>query len=249
MNVFLLGSYGYLGSYLQKKLNADTVIDKEKKYDYFINCAAKSSLEYCEENPEESRVSNFEIICRIHSVIPEAKIISFSSYYVYDDEGACNEDSPTTDKYYYTKHKLASEDFVRSKGGVVFRIGKLFGNYLAPQQKLTEAFVLGKVTTVDEVMFNPTSVKQVLRAVEYELENQNFEGIYNLSNKGHTSHYNYCRYIDDVLNIDTPMSIITHMLRSFHNYGRFLMDTTKIERHISLVHWQLDLEDYLKCIA
>ena len=86
MNIFLLGRSGYLGSYLQKYLKADTTIQEEKQYDYFINCASKSSLEYCEENPGESNVSNFEVICEINSKIPEAKIISFSSYYVYDDD-------------------------------------------------------------------------------------------------------------------------------------------------------------------
>jgi dTDP-4-dehydrorhamnose reductase len=249
MNIFLLGSKGYLGSYLQKHLQADTTIKEGKTYDYFINCAARASLEECEESPQESYVSNYKVLTEVHDKIPEAKIITFSSYYVYDSEGYCNEMSPTTSRYEYTKHKLLAEDYAILKKGIIFRLGKLFGNYLAPQEKLTEAFVHGRVKQVDRVLFNPTSVKQVLRAVEYELMSGELEGVFNLSNKGYTTHLNYCNYIDEFLDKQSEFSIIARMPKAFHNYGRFLMDCKKIEQHLSLIPWQSDLEDYLKCIA
>ena len=169
INIFLLGSRGYLGSYLQKHLNADTKIKKGKLYDYFINCAGKPVLEYCEEHPEESYVSNFDVIRQTHKQIPESKIISFSSYYVYDDVGQCSERSNTTDKYVYTKHKLQSEKYVTESGGVSFRIGKLFGNPESEQPKLTDVFIKASKITLDRVLFNPTSVKQVLSVILHEL--------------------------------------------------------------------------------
>ena len=249
MNIFLLGSQGYLGSYLQKHLNADTEIQKDKIYDYFINCAGKPVLEYCEEHPEESYVSNFDVIRQTHKQIPEAKIISFSSYYVYDDIGYCSEKSNTTNEYNYTKHKLQAEEYVTENGGVSFRIGKLFGNPESQQTKLTDVFLKANKITLDKVLFNPAAVKQVLSVVQYELDTSMFTGIYNLSNKGVTSHLDYCKYIDDYLQTTTEISIIEQMPKRFHSYGRFLMSVEKLESLFSLVPWQEDLREYLGCIV
>jgi|TARA_Y100000034_G_scaffold130671_1_gene189663 dTDP-4-dehydrorhamnose reductase len=244
MNIFLLGHNGYLGSYLVKHLEVDTIL-QNKKYDYFINCASRTSLEYCEKNPQESLESNYNILCETHSKIPDAKIISFSSYYVYDHSGVCTEESPTTDRYQYTKHKLAAEKFTVEQGGIVFRLGKLFGNPNHHQKRLTEVFVDSDEITLDEVMFNPTSVNQVFRVVDYELRSNTLHGVYNLSNKGSTSHAEYGKYIDKILNTSTAISIIPRMSRNFHNYGNFLMDSSKIRDHIALTSWQQDVEDYL----
>ena len=249
MNIFLLGSRGYLGSYLQKHLNADTKIQEGKAYDYFLNCAGKPVLEYCEEHPEESYVSNFDVIRQTHKQIPEAKIISFSSYYVYDDEGYCSENSNTTNEYNYTKHKLLAEEYVTESGGVSFRIGKLFGNPESQQTKLTDVFLKADKITLDKVLFNPTSVKQVLSVILHELNTNSLEGVYNLSNKGITSHLNYCRYIDDYLQTRTEISIIEQMPKGFHNYGRFLMSVEKLNKVVALTPWQEDLREYLECIA
>jgi len=249
MNIFLLGSRGYLGSYLQKHLQADTRIQEGKVYDYFINCAGKPTLEYCENHPEISYVSNFDIIRQTHKQIPQAKIISFSSYYVYDDRGLCSEDSNTTDKYLYTKHKLQAEKFVSEQGGVSFRIGKLFGNPASMQTKLTDVFLKADKITLDKVLFNPTSVKQVLSVIEQELKTASFTGVYNLSNRGVTSHLNYCKYIDDYLQTKTEISIIERVPKGFHNYGRFVMNVEKLENIFPLTPWQEDLREYLECIV
>ena len=249
INIFLLGSRGYLGSYLQKHLHADTEINKDKVYDYFINCAGKPSLEYCEEHPEESYVSNFDVIRQTHKQIPEAKIISFSSYYVYDDVGYCSEEFNTTDEYAYTRHKLQSEKYVTENGGVSFSIGKLFGNPASKQPKLTDVFIKANKITLDRVLFNPTSVKQVLSVILYELNTNSLKGVYNLSNKGTTSHLNYCRYIEDYLQTRTEISIIEQMSKGFHNYGRFLMSVEKLDKVVCLTPWQEDLREYLECIV
>jgi dTDP-4-dehydrorhamnose reductase len=248
MNIFLLGYKGYLGSYFRKHLNVDVVIEN-KKYDYFINCASKTSLEYCEEHPLESQASNLDVLSDIHKRIPEAKIISFSSYYVYDDVGLCTEAAKTTDKYQYTKHKLLGESYTTRHGGVVFRLGKLFGNPYSSQNRLTEALLESSSITLDEVSFNPTSVRQVLDVVKHELRGGCLEGVYNLSNKGHSTHAEYGNFVNDRRKISMAISIISRQPRQFHNYGKFLMDTSKLEKSIKLRHWKDDLQEYLKCIA
>jgi dTDP-4-dehydrorhamnose reductase len=177
---------------------------------------------------------------------PSAKVINFSSYYVYDDEGLCGEGAQTTDRYFYTRHKLASEKLVTDNGGVCFRLGKLFGHTdVEKQNKLTEHIIKSKQVTLDKVSFNPTSLKQVLDVIVFELENKCLSGLYNLSNSGNTSHLEYGEYINERLGGRLRIEQIEKFERGFHNYGRFLMNTGKIEDVVTLRTWQEDLEEYL----
>ena len=132
--ILVLGQ-GYLGSYLTRHLGADST-PMEPGYDYVINCIAKPNVAWCEQNPTKSFESNVASVVRA-SVWGE-KLIHFSSYYVYDDEGACAEDAPKCADYVYMVHKLASEQWATARGGVVFRLGKLFGNTRRQQGKLTD---------------------------------------------------------------------------------------------------------------
>lgn len=250
MKVLLLGHNGYLGSYLNRYLDVDTLDTRELydngiEYDYVINCIGIAILEYCEENKEESDYANRDVILDIQKYYPESKIINFSSYYVYNQIGLCTEDSLTTTQYNYCRQKLEAEALVTN--GVSFRIGKLFGHPdLDKQNKLTEFILKNDNLVLDEVYFNPTSLRQVLKAVEYELLRGKLKGVYNLANAGITSHYKYGQFIDIVLNSNKNITKINKHSRNFNNYGYFSMDCSKINRYIKLNHWTKDLVDYLE---
>mgnify|MGYP003113818122 FL=1 len=242
MNISILGNSGYLGSYLQNHINLD-----KGSIDYVINCIGKPNLEFCEENPDISYISNYQIIHDIIKKYPGKKIIHFSSYYVYDDDKACMEDDNVTTQYKYCEHKLMSERLVVENGGVVFRIGKLFGHSdLAKQNKLTEYLMLSDKVVLDDVMFNPTSLSQVLKAINYELENNNLNGIFNLSNDGNTSHYQYGKFIQKHFNTKLNISRIKKHDRIFSNYGKFLMSCDKIKEFFPLNTWEEDMINYLE---
>ena len=199
MKILLLGHKGYLGKYLYKNLNCDIldnkgVYDNKNEYDYVINCIGKPNLEYCEEHIEESYYSNCGVVKDILKYYPNSKIINFSSYYVYDDFGLCTENSQVTRKYNYCLQKLESESLITN--GVTFRIGKLFGDMDLSQNKLTEYIITNDNIILDDVLFNPTSLDQVKKIVNYELSNNNLFGIYNLSNSGYVSHYKYGIFIN-----------------------------------------------------
>lgn len=251
MKILLLGDRGYLGSYLKEHLDCDVldqrnVYSNGKEYDYVINCIGKPNLEYCELNKEETWYSNSEVVKDIHRFYPNAKIINFSSYYVYDDEGDCTENSKTTDKYAYCAQKLKSEELTTYVGGVSFRVGKLFGNLdIDKQNKLTEFIIKNDKLELDSVIFNPTSLKQVLDVVIWELENKSLVGVYNLSNLGYISHYNWGFYIKYFLDVNKEIKIVNKQSRSFDNYGRFRMSTTKLFKKVPLRRWQEDLVEYL----
>lgn len=250
MNILLLGHNGYLGSYLHKELPfVDVLTDRNvynngNNYDYIINCIGKTSLEYCEDHIMETNYSNWIIIKDIMKYYPGAKIINFSTYYVYDSDGLCNEFSNTTDKYTYTKQKLNSEKL--NKTGVNFRLGKVFGNPYREPNKLMEYIIYNQNITLDMVKFNPTSCKQVLQVIKYELEQKNLIGIYNLSNLGFTCPYDLGIFINEICQENRNIKKIEKMSRIFHNYGKFLMDVSKLNAICPLSDWREDMKDYLK---
>ena len=249
MKILLLGHKGYLGKYLNRYLVCDVlnsrgVYDNGVEYDYVINCIGKPNLEYCEENIEETHYTNCGVVSDILKHYPKSKIINFSSYYVYDDEGFCSEESKVTNKYQYCSQKLESESLVTN--GVTFRVGKLFGDEDLSQNKLTEYIIQNHTLTLDSVPFNPTSLKQVLNVVNHELTTHTLNGVYNLSNSGYVSHYEYGLFISKILGIKKRIRRINRQSRLFHNYGKFLMDTSKLNSMVELTPWEDDITDYLK---
>jgi len=252
MNILLLGEKGYLGSYIYKNLDVDILSTREiynngKEYNYIINCIGKPNLEYCESHKDETDYSNRDIILDIQKCYPSSKIINFSSYYVYDSDHLNDENSPVSYLYNYTRQKLEAEALI--KNGVSFRIGKLFGHYdLDKQDKLTEYIIKNDQMSLDDVIFNPTSLNQILNVINYEIQNNAFFGVFNLANEGTTTHYEYGVFIDNALNSNKNITKINKLNRVFHNYGRFTMDCSKIKKHISLNSWKDDMTKYLKSL-
>ena len=72
------------------------------------------------------------------------------------------------------------------------------------------------------------------------------EGIYNVSNSGYTSHYEYGLFIKQLLGHKPQITHIKKMKRDFKNYGKFLMSTQKIESKIKLTSWKEDLKTFIK---
>ena len=251
MRILLLGHNGYLGSYLNNSFECDNlddrnVYDNGKHYDYVINCIGKADLEYCEDNVNETNYSNWKVINDIIDSYPEAKIINFSSYYVYDGDGLNNEEGKTTDKYAYTRQNLEGEKLI--KNGVSFRLGKLFGNHHKKQNKLTEHIIDNDHLVLDDVLFNPTSLIQVGKIIEFELKHHILNDVYNLSNHNCCSHYEYGVKINDILGTNKEIKKIDKQKRNFHNYGKFLMDVSKINKLITLDDWESDFIEYIKKI-
>ena len=251
MSNLLLGERGYLGSYLCDNLECDIlnsrkIHDNGKKYDFVINCIGKPDLEYCEAHNVETHYSNAGVIKDIKKFYPDSKIINFSSYYVYDDEGLCTEESNTTMQYNYCKQKLRGE--ILNFHGLNFRIGKLFGNPNGNQNKLTEHIIYNDDLKIDTTIFNPTSAQIVLKVLRNEEFIRKQSGIFNLSNFGTVSHYEYAVYILYKLNLKKKLYKIEANPR-FSNYGRFAMSTEKIQKYCDLDPWQKDMDEYLSCIV
>lgn len=244
----LLGDKGYLGSYLNNVLDCDVLADRiiynnGNEYQYIINCIAKPNVSYCETNIEDSFYSNAYIVNDIKTLYPKSKIINFSSYYVYDKDGLCDELSPTNDTLSYSKQKLLSESL--NQNGLNFRLGKLFGNLLSNQYRLTEKVLHEDILHIDNILFNPASVKCIEAVLKHDDFLENNLGLFNLANNGYVSHYEYAKFILDYLGIKKQLYEIKNPGKKFINHGRFLMSTEKISSSIKLNHWKDDLMIFL----
>jgi dTDP-4-dehydrorhamnose reductase len=250
--ILIVGDRGYLGSYLARNMHSNIakfdnrkLINDKNEYDYVINCVGKANLEYCEAFPESTYYSNCGIINDIKTYYPDSKIINFSSYYVYDSPNLCDENSSVTDEYNYTRQNLECENSLVN--GVSFRLGKLFGGDLKSQNKLTEHIINSDELFLDDVLFNPTSLKQVLDVINHELANKNLNGVYNLANKGIATHYEYGVFINEVLGSKKQINKIEKLLR-FKNYGNFAMSCEKLNQSISLTDWKIEMKSYLNTL-
>lgn len=246
MSILIFGERGYLGSYLAEKCHEFP----QCSMDYVINCAGLVSVELSEENPDRSYASNVDVVKKLITEHPDSKIIQFSSYYVYDKPNAlCNEMDETTDKYVYMKHKLLGERYALEAGGVCFRLGKLYGHPdLQKQNRLTECIIKSEGNmSLDDVVFNPTSLETVFEVIKHELLFHDLYGLYNLSDEGTTTHYEYGVYILNALGIKTVPKM-EKTLKLFHNFGNFAMDINKIKRKVFIQHWTKRMDQYLKGI-
>ena len=247
MKILLLGHNGFLGSYLYEHmyeypfldvLSERNVYNNGNKYVYVINCIGKPDIKYCEQNIEETNYSNWLVIEDIIRYYPDAKIINFSTNAVYDGEGLNTEDDITKDNYAYVRQKLNGEKLI--KNGVTFRIGTMFAHKYQQPNKFID-YVLNKDNlTLDSVLFNLTSMSQILRVITHELLHNNLVGIYNLANLGVISHYDFGVEITQMLGLKKNITRIDKLDRPEPNYGRYLMDVSKLNSVLPLTHWRHD---------
>lgn len=250
MKILLLGHNGNLGSFLAAKLSPDILYSRLVypngiDYDYVINCIGRTDLDYCQSHKDETDYSNRDVVIDIQKYYPRSKIINFSSYFVYDYDGLCTEESPVTYKYNYTRQHLEKERLI--KNGVSFRLGKLFGQP-NKQNKLTELIIHNDDLILDDIAFNPASLMQIYRIVRCELETGNLYGIYNAANMNLTTSFEYGTFINMIMGTNKKITRVREIKRSYHNNGRFSMSLDKISKHVLLSAWEEDMITYLKSL-
>jgi dTDP-4-dehydrorhamnose reductase len=144
LKIVLLGSSGFLGSYLSKSLNPNYDIFKSNRHDFFfndgeidispelklkirqsdicINCIADTNMKSCEDNLEEN-IANVKIPQVIAKNITKKNyLIHFSSDIFY--ESTCNnsnENMKINCNNSYASQKKSAEEIFLSKNAVIIR--------------------------------------------------------------------------------------------------------------------------------
>jgi dTDP-4-dehydrorhamnose reductase len=142
------------------------------------------------------------------------------------------------------RQKLSAEKLIEN--GVTFRLGKLFGNKEQDQGKLINYILKNDELVLDTVLFNPTSVQQILEVINFELKNNCLRGLFNLSNAGYTSAYDLGVFINELLGLNKHITKVEKIDRLFHNYGRFLMDVSLLNSICPLTDWKTNFKRYVQ---
>lgn len=189
-------------------------IAKEFKPDVIIHLAALTSLEYCEENPEEAYKTNFLGTKNIALICKELNIplIYVTTVGVFDGKKyAYTEKDLPNPINVYGKTKLYGEIAVEHllKKYFIARAGWMMGG--GKKDKKFVSYIYSQVKKGNKV-FNvvndkfgiPTYTEDFARNIEI-LMNSELYGKYNLGCLGEASRAEIAKFILDVLNVKDPI--------------------------------------------
>ena len=267
--IFITGVTGQLGSTLNKYLsryfkvlneqdnfyNIDISDRSELKYffkelsaDYIINCAALTNVDFCEQNKSKSYEVNVNGIKNIISCTKnDTKLIHISTDYVFSgNRNIYTESDMPNPISYYGKHKLESENILRSSNRdyLIIRPSVIFGNtgnnfYVWVRDSLKNN---QEISVVTDQISNPTWSWSLSEAI-YKSILSNISGLFHYGGEDIISRYDFALKIAKIhdFNHDRIIPIKTSDLNQ--NAKRPLnsaLDVSKIKKFIDVEHPSLD---------
>jgi len=214
MNVVITGTGGRLGAAVARHLRArHRAVAYDRKamdlrepravadhleglaFDVLINCAALTSLEYCEQHPGEAHQVNAAAPAQMAQICHRrgARMIQLSTNYVYDGSppGIRSETDPTLPLSVYARTKLAGEQAVLSTSPqhIVARTAWVFGPDRSSfvDQIIERALKSPGCRAIDDVWSSASYSLDMAEQLERLALNPAAAGIYNLSNEGSCS--------------------------------------------------------------
>jgi dTDP-4-dehydrorhamnose reductase len=275
MKILLLGYKGMLGHDLYAKLSADhEVVGKdiddfnivslrdchsvveETNPDVVINAAAYTDVDGCETNSDKcfrinaEGVNNIGIVCKERNL----KVVHFSTDYIFDGtkgEPYIETDAPNPINT-YGHAKLQGELYLRALAGkfLIIRTSWLYGkngkNFV---KAILDQSERGKLSVVNDQIGSPTYTVDLAGAVKTLIE-EGCSGIYNITNRGRCSWYDFALKIleyagkkDVEVNPISTGDLARKALRPSYSVlscKKFATDCKKTMRF-----WQIALKDYV----
>jgi dTDP-4-dehydrorhamnose reductase len=225
------------------------------KPDFIFNCAAYSDVDGCETNKRLAEQINIGLVENLLNV-PFAKLIHYSSDYVFNGQaGPYAEDDQTDPLSYYGWTKLQSELLLRKspKNCLIIRTNVLYGNGVNTRSDfmhwVAENLRQNKmIRVVNDQFNNPTYVNSLAEA-STEAAQSDYSGVLHLAGPGYYSRYEIAIIIAGLLklNPDLIKSIPTSELDQ--TAIRPKKGGLKIDRAAGLLKTKfLDLESGLKIV-
>ena len=236
MKILITGANGMLAKAVKEELkenelvctdveelditNLDTVrlYTKKVKPDYIINCAAYTAVDKAEENEE--------LVYKINAIGPKnlaiaaqednAVLVHISTDYVFGGEKDVSEDYSEDDEKnpqaVYGKTKLAGEKFIEEncKKFYIFRTAWLYGeghNFVRTMINLSKEH--DKVKVVNDQHGSPTYAVDLASIIHQAMEKQIPFGVYNSTNMGYTTWYDFTKMIYDLEGINCKVTPVT----------------------------------------
>lgn len=249
----------------------------ETEPDIVINAAAYTNVDGCETAREECFAVNAEAVKNIaeNCRYKDVRIIHFSTDYVFNGKAKqpYKEDDKCNPINVYGQSKLAGEKYLQSlsKNYLLIRTSWLYGvrgrNFVQAilEKAKAKSFIddtmartnakadqPSTVSVVDDQVGSPTYTKDLASAVELLIE-KNAQGIFNVTNRGTCSWYQFAVRIlkeagfDKIEVIPIKSSQLKRPAKrpaySVLDMHKFVETTGK-----AMQPWQLALQDYLKNI-
>lgn len=199
-------------------LDAVRLYTKKVKPDYIINCAAYTAVDKAEEQEE--------LVYKINAIGPKnlaiatqennAVLVHISTDYVFGGEKDVSEDYSEDDEKnpqaVYGKTKLAGEKFIEEncKKFYIFRTAWLYGeghNFVRTMINLSKKH--DKVKVVNDQHGSPTYAVDLASIIHQAMEKQIPFGIYNSTNIGYTTWYDFTKMIYDLEEINCKVTPVT----------------------------------------
>jgi dTDP-4-dehydrorhamnose reductase len=199
-------------------LDAVRLYTKKVKPDYIINCAAYTAVDKAEEQEE--------LVYKINAIGPknlataaqenDAVLVHISTDYVFGGEKDVSEDYSEDDEKHpqavYGTTKLAGEKFIEEncKKFYIFRTAWLYGeghNFVRTMINLSKEH--DKVKVVNDQHGSPTYAVDLASIIHQAMEKQIPFGIYNSTNIGYTTWYDFTKMIYDLEGINCKVTPVT----------------------------------------
>ncbi len=184
---------------------------------YCINCAAYTSVDKAESEPEQARQINIEGVANLAEVckIVDAPLIHFSSDYVYHNgqNTPLKESDSTNPQSVYARTKLEGEQAALAMGGnvMILRTSWVYSSF--GNNFVKTMLRLGRERPELRVVYDqigaPTYARDLAKAVlniiqkveEGEVDRVLLHSIYNYSSEGVTSWYDFAKAIFEIAHI------------------------------------------------
>lgn len=183
--------------------------------DYIINCAAYTAVDKAESEPELADLINHKAVEAIAkwSFSNNAKLLHISTDYVFDGTSATplKEEDATNPQNEYGKTKLKGEQAALKENPDILIIrtswvySEFGNNFVKTMLRLMAE--RDSLNVVDDQIGSPTYAKDLAQAILDIISNDNWQGdIYNYSNEGEISWFDFAVAIKEIAGLDCAVS-------------------------------------------
>ena len=234
---------------------------ENNKIDYIINCAAYTAVDKAEDNVEICNKINATAIKNLIGFSREnnIKFITISTDYVFNGTNSrpYTEDDKTIPNSVYGSSKLAGElEALKYENSIIIRTSWLYSHY-GPnfiKTMLTLAETRSELNVIFDQIGTPTYAadlaEAIIEIIRYSENTEFVSGIYNYSNEGVTSWYDFAKSIFRITDTNCKVYPIetkdypTPAIRPHYS----LLNKAKIKNTFNLFipHWEDSLRECLK---